>query len=97
MKKFDPESMPATTSPTVRALRTFVERSIENELEKTLQEFDETIMDIVEKSLRSLVFSIFHNNPEVHKVAQGDMYAFDDSIKHLFDIGDEFHSNVEED
>ena len=97
MEKFDPESMPATTSPTVRALRTFVERSIENELEKTLQEFDEATMDIVEKSLRSLVFSIFHNNPEVHKVAQGDMYAFDSSIKHLFNIGDEFHNNVKED
>lgn len=97
MKKFDPESMPATTSPTVRALRTFVERSIEDELEKTLREFDETTMNIVEKSLRSLVFSIFHNNPEVHKVAQGDMHAFDSSIKHLFNIGDEFHSNVEED
>jgi hypothetical protein len=96
MKKFDPESMPATTSPTVRALRTFVEKSIENELEKVLLEFDENTMDIVEKSLRSLAFSIFHNNPEVHKVAQGDMYAFDSSIKHLFNIGDESSNNVEE-
>ena len=96
MKKFDPESMPATTSPTVRALRTFVEKSIENELEKVLQEFDENTMDIVEKSLRSIVYSIFHNNPEVHKVAQGDMYAFDLSIKHLFNINDKTPYNVEE-
>ena len=95
MEKFDPESMPETTSPTVRALRTFVERSIENELGKILQEFDEVTMNIVEKSLRSLAFSIFHNNPEVHKVAQGDMYAFDSSIKHLFNISDEFDNNVE--
>lgn len=96
MKKFDPESMPATTSPTVRALRTFVEKSIENELEKVLQEFDENTMDIVEKSLRSIVYSIFHNNPEVHKVAQGDIYAFDLSIKHLFNIDDKTLHNVEE-
>ena len=96
MKKFDPESMPATTSPTVRALRTFVEKSIENELEKVLHEFDENTMDIVEKSLRSIVYSIFHNNPEVHKVAQGDMYAFDLSIKHLFNIDDKTPYNVEE-
>ena len=96
MKKFDAESMPATTSPTVRALRTFVEKSIENELEKVLQEFDENTMNIVEKSLRSIVYSIFHNNPEVHKVAQGDMYAFDLSIKHLFNIDDKTLHNVEE-
>lgn len=96
MKKFNPESMPATTSPTVRALRTFVEKSIENELEKVLQEFDENTMNIVEKSLRSIVYSIFHNNPEVHKVAQGDMYAFDLSIKHLFNIDDKTLHNVEE-
>lgn len=96
MKKFNPESMPATTSPTVRALRTFVEKSIENELEKVLQEFDENTMNIVEKSLRSIVYSIFHNNQEVHKVAQGDMYAFDLSIKHLFNIDDKTLHNVEE-
>jgi hypothetical protein len=96
MKKFDPQSMPATTSPTVRELRAFVEKSIENELEKVLLEFDEATMEIVEKSLRSLVYSVFHNNPEVHKVAQGDMYAFDSSIKHLFNIGDEFPNSVEE-
>jgi glutamyl-tRNA reductase len=96
MKKFNPESMPATTSPTVRALRTFVEKSIENELEKVLHEFDENTMDIVEKSLRSIVYSIFHNNPEVHQVAQGDMYAFDLSIKHLFNINDKTPYNVEE-
>ncbi len=88
--------MPATTSPTVRELRAFVEKSIENELEKVLLEFDEATMEIVEKSLRSLVYSVFHNNPEVHKVAQGDMYAFDSSIKHLFNIGDEFPNSVEE-
>lgn len=95
MSKFDPASMPDTTSPTVRALRAFVEKTIEDEVDSVAQKFDETTTNTVEKSLRSVVFSIFHNNPDVHKVANGDMYAFDSSIRNLFNIGTEFTNDTE--
>lgn len=89
MNKFDPESMPDSTSPTVRSLRTFVERSIEEELSKAEVEHTYDIAIILEPYLRSLAYNIFHKNPEVHTVAKQNMYAFDNSIKTLFAISSE--------
>lgn len=86
MKKFDPLSMPATTSPTVRSLRAFVEKSIEDEVENVISEHGEQIADITEKALRSLAFNIFHKNPDVHVVAKKDMFAYDEAIQTLFAI-----------
>ena len=78
--------MPDTTSPTVRALRTFVETLIENEVQRAEKQHGEDVAKIIEDIIRSIVFSIFHKNPDVHSVATGDMYAFDDSIYKLFGI-----------
>jgi len=91
MKKFDPATMPETTSPTVRALRTFVERSIENEIDKITLLYGDKTAELVEKSLRAVTFQIFHKNPKVHTEAIEDPCAFDDAIKKLFNITpDEF-------
>lgn len=89
MKPFDPKSMPSTTSPTVRNLRTFVERSIEAEIDSAQAVHGQEVAEIVEKSLRSLAYTIFHNNPKVHETAKLDMYAYDDSIRKLFAIMDD--------
>ena len=86
MSKFDPSSMPDTTSPTVRALRTFVETFIENEIDRAEKQHGEDVAKIIEDIVRSVVFAIFHKNPDVHSVATGDMYAFDNSIHELFGI-----------
>lgn len=86
MDKFDPESMPETTSPTVRALRTFVERTIESEVQHVIDTRGEEVALVVESALRNVVFCIFHNNPDVHSVAKGDMYAFDSAIEKLFKV-----------
>lgn len=89
MKTFDPSSMSDSTSPTVRSLRTFVERSIESESEKTANIHGEEIALIVEESLRSLAFNIFHKNPKVHVLAKQNMFAFDEAIQTLFAISGE--------
>lgn len=86
MKKFNPDSMPDTTSPTVRSLRTFVERSIENEVENIEALYGEETGKIVEKSLRAVVLRIFHKNPEVHTAVKDDMFVFDSAIQTLFGI-----------
>lgn len=89
MKKFDSSSMPETTSPTVRNLRTFVEQSIENEIEQVAEEYGQDTADIAEKALRSLAFNIFHKNPEVHAVAKQNMFAYDQAITTLFAISED--------
>lgn len=89
METFDPASMPDSTSPTVRSLRTFVERSIENEIEKALRDHGEEISLMVEVYLRSLAFNIFHKNPKVHVLAKQNMFAFDEAIETLFAISNE--------
>lgn len=89
MKKFDPSTMPDTTSPTVRALRTFVERTIENETENALAAHGEETAKIVEKHLRAAVLRIFHKNPDVHSVVKGDIHVFDSAIQSLFAISAE--------
>lgn len=86
MKKFDPSSMPDSVSPTVKVLRTFVERSIENELENVLHSHGETTAAIVEKSLRAVTLRIFHKNPKVHTEVKEDLNAFDSAIQKLFSI-----------
>jgi glutamyl-tRNA reductase len=64
MKRFDPSSMPDTTSPTVRSLRAFVEHAIEEEIEKAEKEHGYDSAEMVEKYLRSLAYTIFHKNPD---------------------------------
>lgn len=78
--------MPETTSPTVRALRTFVERSIETEVDRVNSFYGDSAAELVEKSLRAVTFQIFHKNPKVHTEALGDPFAFDEAIKKLFNI-----------
>jgi glutamyl-tRNA reductase len=89
MKKFDPSAMPDAVSPTVKVLRTFVERSIENEVENALAAHGEDIAKIVEKSLRAVTLRIFHKNPKVHSEVKADLHAFDASIQTLFNISPE--------
>lgn len=96
MKKFDPASMPETTSPTVRALRTFVERTIENEVENALAAHGEDTAVVVEKYLRAAVLRIFHKNPDVHSVVKGDIFVFDTAIQTLFAISPEPISDAKE-
>lgn len=86
MQKFDPSSMPSTTSPTVRSLRTFVERSVEHEVEKVAASHGDGAAKIAEDALRSLAYTIFHKNPEVHTRVREDMFAFDSAIQQLFNI-----------
>ena len=96
MKKFDPETMPENTSPTVRALRTFVERSIENEVDVITSLYGDSAAEIVEKSLRAVTFKIFHKNPKVHTEAIEDPCAFDEAIQKLFNItSDELLVNLD--
>ena len=96
MKKFDPTTMPETTSPTVRALRTFVERSIEDELDRVTAFHGKEIAESIEKSLRAVAFKIFHKNPKVHTEAIEDPYAFDEAIQKLFNItSDELLINLD--
>jgi hypothetical protein len=89
MKKFDPSSMPDTVSPTVKILRTFVETSVDNEVEKVLEAYGEETAKIVEKSLRAVTFCIFHKNPKVHIEVKEDLNAFDLAIQKLFSIDPE--------
>jgi len=96
MKKFDPTTMPETTSPTVRALRTFVERSVEDEIDKVILLHGDKVAEVVEKSLRSVTFKIFHKNPKVHTEAIKDPFAFDKAIQKLFNItSDELLVNLD--
>ena len=96
MKKFDPETMPETTSPTVRALRTFVERSIETEVDRVISFYGDSAAELVEKSLRAVTFQIFHKNPKVHTEALEDPCAFDEAIQKLFNItSDELLINLD--
>jgi hypothetical protein len=96
MNTFDPSSMSDSTSPTVRSLRTFVERSIESEIEKAVNDYGEDIALLIEKSLRSLAFSIFHKNPKVHVLVKQNMFAFDEAIETLFAISGEVDEVKEE-
>jgi glutamyl-tRNA reductase len=84
--KFDPSTMPDTVSPIVKALRTMVEASIDNELEKVENRNGIEIANIVEKSLRAVTMKIFHNNPNVHSAVGENINEFDQSIKILFGI-----------
>ena len=86
MAKFDPSSMPESTSPTVRAHRTFVETSIEDEVDAVLTSHGEDAACLVEDSLRKVTMRIFHKNPKVHSVAKENSYAFDSAISALFGI-----------
>ena len=86
MAKFDPSSMPESTSPIVRELRTFVEASIENEVSAVLASHGEATASAVEDSLRKVTMRIFHKNPKVHSIAKEDSSAFDSAISALFGI-----------
>lgn len=86
MQRFDPASMSENTSPTVRALRTFVERTVEAEVDAVMAAHGEAVAGIVEQSLRSAVYNIFHNNPAVHTRVKEDRHAFDAAVQQLFDI-----------
>lgn len=88
MTKFDPSSMSENTSPTVRSLRTFVERTMEDEIERVLEESGQDAADLVETSLRAVVFRIFHKNPEVHSMVLEDRHFFDNAVQQLFAITD---------
>ena len=88
--------MPETTSPTVRALRTFVERSVEDEINKITLLYGDKTAEIVEKSLRAVTFQIFHKNPKVHTEAIENPCAFDEAIQKLFNItSDELLINLD--
>ena len=89
MIKFNPDSMPQDTSPTVKKLRIFVESCIEEEIEKAEYANGQDCAKIVEESLRNVTMKIFHKNPQVHSAVKEDPKFFDDSIKKLFDIGDD--------
>jgi glutamyl-tRNA reductase len=84
--KFDPSTMPDTVSPIVKALRTMVETTIDDELEKVENRDGKDIANIVEKSLRAVTMKIFHNNPNVHSAVGKNINEFDKSIKSLFGI-----------
>ena len=84
--KFDPSTMPDTVSPIVKALRTMVETTIDDELEKVEIRDGKDTADIVEKSLRAVTMKIFHNNPNVHSAVGENINEFDESIKSLFGI-----------
>jgi len=85
--KFDPSTMPDTVSPIVKALRTMVEATIDDELEKVENRDGKDTANIVEKSLRAVTMKIFHNNPNVHSAVGKNINEFDESIKSLFGIG----------
>jgi glutamyl-tRNA reductase len=85
--KFDPSTMPDTVSPIVKALRTMVETTIDDELEKVENRDGKDTANIVEKSLRAVTMKIFHNNPNVHSAVGENINEFDESIKSLFGIG----------
>ena len=88
--------MPDTVSPTVKILRTFVEASVDNEVEKVLKAYGEETAEIVEKSLRAVTFTIFHKNPKVHTEVKEDLNAFDSAIQKLFNIeSEETPTNVD--
>lgn len=78
--------MPESISPTVKALRIFVESSIEAEIEAVLNSHGQKMADQVETSLRKVTMCIFHKNPKVHSIAKENAYAFDDAISTLFGI-----------
>jgi len=84
--KFDPSTMPDTVSPIVKALRTMVETTIDDELEKVENRDGKDTANIVEKSLRAVTMKIFHNNPNVHSAVGENINEFDESIKRLFGI-----------
>lgn len=84
--KFDPSTMPDTVSPIVKALRTMVETTIDDELEKVEIRDGKDTANIVEKSLRAVTMKIFHNNPNVHSAVGENINEFDESIKRLFGI-----------
>jgi hypothetical protein len=84
MEKFDATSMPGNTSLTVKTLRAFVENLMIDEVIKVVETHGEEIAELVKSSLRSVTTSIFHSNPEVHKIARENPTAFDDAIKTLF-------------
>lgn len=86
MERFDPASMPESTSATVRALRTFVERTVEAETDRVQSTHGDDVASIVEVSLRAVTYNIFHNNPEVHTKVKEDSLAFDLAIQQLFAI-----------
>ena len=86
MKKFDPSAMPDTVSPTVKALRTMVEKAIDDELDKVEARDGYEAACAVERSLRAVTMKIFHNNPSVHTAVGENLHAFDESIKLLFGI-----------
>ena len=86
MAKFDPSSMPESTSPTVRELRTFVENTISDEVESVLAMHGQEVADKVEASLRKVTMEIFHKNPEVHTKVKENSNHFDDAIESLFGI-----------
>lgn len=79
--------MPDTVSPIVKALRTMVEATIDDELEKVENRDGKDTANIVEKSLRAVTMKIFHNNPNVHSAVGKNINEFDESIKSLFGIG----------
>jgi hypothetical protein len=84
MKKFDASSMPGNTSLTVKTLRAFVENLMADEIKKVYEIYGEDTAAIVNDALRSVTTSIFHSNPEVHKIAKENPTAFDDAITTLF-------------
>ena len=86
MEKFDPASMPDTVSPVVKALRVFVETTIDEEVENAEFEYGTFIAEAVQDSLRSATRKIFHKNPNVHNAVGDNINAYDAEITELFGI-----------
>jgi len=76
--------MPGNTSLTVKTLRAFVENLMIDEINKVTEVHGAEVAEVVKNSLRSVTTSIFHSNPEVHKIALANPTAFDDAIQTLF-------------
>ncbi len=85
--RFDPSSMPESTSEVVRLLRTFVEDTVSDEVESVETLHGVETAKLVEKSLKKVTTQIFHKNPEVHTKVKDNPNAFDDAIMSLFAIG----------
>lgn len=86
MERFDPTSMPDTVSPTVKALRVFVETTVDDEVAAAEIEYGTFIAEAVQGALRSVTRKIFHSNPDVHKAVGDNIHEFDAAITKLFGI-----------
>ena len=86
MEKFDPASMPNTVSPVVKALRVFVETTVDEEVANAEFEYGTFIAEAVQDALRNVTRKIFHKNPDVHTAVGDNINAYDAAITELFGI-----------